>query len=133
MRKNHDFHDNNSFDFLIVRGDTVYQAVGRLNRTAGKMSARRKEIAMHAHGHTTVWGTPIGIARARDTKSWYHQLRDWWTAHKAARHQDSLNALHRCWDAKREAVTSARAEAAPEMAAAHHAISVVTMLYGLSS
>jgi hypothetical protein len=89
-------------------------------------------MTMHTNGPTTVWGTHIGIGRPRDTKSWYQQLRDWWTAHKAARQQTNLDALHRCWDAKREAVTSHRAEAAPEMAAAHHAISVATMLYGLS-
>ena len=87
---------------------------------------------MHTTGHTTVWGIPIGIGRARDTKSWYQQLRDWWTAHKATRQQAKLEALRRCWDARREAVITQRAEPAPEMAAAHHAISVATMLYGLS-
>jgi hypothetical protein len=97
------------------------------------MAARKKEIMMHTNSHTTVWGTHIGVGRATDTKSWYQQLRGWWTAHKAARQQANLDALHRCWDAKREAITSQRAEAAPEMAAAHHAISVATMLYGLSS
>ena len=88
---------------------------------------------MHATGHTTVWGTPIGIGRARDMKSWYQQLRDWWTAYKAARQQATLEALHRCWDAKREAVTPRRAEAAPEMAAAQHTLFVATILYGLNS
>jgi hypothetical protein len=88
---------------------------------------------MHTNGHTTVWGTHIGIGRASKTRSWYQQLRDWWTAHKASRQQANLDALRRCWDAKREAVISQRAEAAPEMAAAHHAIFVATMLYGLSS
>ena len=87
---------------------------------------------MHTNAHTTGWGTLSGIGRARETTNWYQQLRDWWTAHKAARQQTSLEALHRCWDAKREAVTPHRAEAAPEMVVAHHAISVATMLYGLS-
>jgi hypothetical protein len=91
-----------------------------------------KEIKMHTHGHTTVWGTPIGIGRASETKSWYQQLRDWWTAHTAARQQATRDALHRCWNAKREMVTPCRADAAPEMAAAHHGIAVATMLYGLS-
>jgi hypothetical protein len=90
-------------------------------------------MTMPTNGHTTVWGTPIGIGRASKTRSWYQQLRDWWTAHKAARQQANLNALHRCWDAQRETVTSQGAEAAPEMAAAHHAMSVATMLYGLNS
>ena len=88
---------------------------------------------MPTNGHTTVWGTPIGIGRASKTKSWYQQLRDWWTAHKAAHQQANFEALHRCWDARRETVTSRCAEAAPEMAAAHHAMSVATMLYGLNS
>ena len=88
---------------------------------------------MHTNGHTPVWGTHIGIGRASQTRSWYQQLRDWWTARNAARQQANLDALHRCWDAKREAVTSHRTEAAPEMAAAHHAFSVATLLYGLSS
>jgi hypothetical protein len=87
---------------------------------------------MHTHGQTTVWGTPIGSGRTSETKSWSQQLRDWWTAHTAARQQASREALQRCWDATREAVTSQRAEAAPEMASAHHAIAVATMLYGLS-
>jgi hypothetical protein len=87
---------------------------------------------MHTNGPTTVWGTPLGIGRPRDIKSWYQQLRDWWTAHNAARQQASQDALHRSWDAPREAVASHRAEAALEMAAAHRAISVATLLYGLS-
>jgi hypothetical protein len=97
------------------------------------MSAGRKEMTMHTHGQATVWGTHIGLDRASKTRSWYQQLRDWWTAHHAAHQQANLDTLHRCWDATREAVIPHRAEAAPEMAAAHHAISVATMLYGLSS
>jgi hypothetical protein len=91
-----------------------------------------KEIMMHTHAQTTIWDTPSGISRAREAKSWYYQLRDWWTAHAAARQQAKRDALHRRWNAEREMVTSCRAEAAPEMAAAHHAIAVATMLYGLS-
>jgi hypothetical protein len=108
-------------------------AVALQSCPAEQVSAPRKEIMMYTHGHTTVWGTHTGSGRARKTRSWYQQLRDWWTAHNALRQQVNLDALHRCWDATREGVTPQCAEAAPEMAAVHHAISVATMLYGLSS
>jgi hypothetical protein len=83
---------------------------------------------MHAHGYVNEWGAHIGSSRAKDTKRWYEQLRDWWTAHKAARREAKLASLYACWDAKREAVRSFRAEAAPEMAAAQHAFSVAAVL-----
>jgi hypothetical protein len=87
---------------------------------------------MHTNGHTTVWGTHIGACCAKDAKSWYQQISEWWQAHKAARHEAKLAALSARWDAKREAVIRCRTEAAPEMAAQHHAISIAMMLHGLS-
>jgi hypothetical protein len=87
---------------------------------------------MRAHGQTTVWGTHIGVGRARGGAGWYQQLREWWAAHKAARQQARLSALSGCWDAEREALKPLRAEAAPEMAAAQGALSMATMLYGLT-
>jgi hypothetical protein len=74
----------------------------------------------------------LGVGRAGDAKGWYQHLRDRRAAHKAARQQANLEALHRCWDAKREAVTLNRVEAAPEMAAAQRALSVTTLFYGLA-
>src|SRR5262245_6542494 len=133
MKNLHDSYDHNSLGFFIIRDNSISQAVGREHRIAEQMSACRQERMMHTRGHTTVWGTPIEIGRARHTKSWYQPLRDWWTVHHAVRQHATLDALQRCWDTTREAVTSYRAEAAPEMAAVHHAMSVATMLYGLSS
>jgi hypothetical protein len=130
----HNFYGNNSLDCLIFMSYLINQAVGRSDRTQEKSVAHQqdtKEITMHAHGHTTVWGTQSGLGRANKTRSWIQQLRDWWTAYTAAHQQANRDVLHRCWDAKRETVTSQRADAAPEMAAAHHAMFVATMLYGL--
>jgi hypothetical protein len=91
-----------------------------------------KEKHMRTHGHTTVWGTHRGRGRARDAQGWYAHLKAWWIAHKALRHEAELAAIAARWDATREAVIPFRAEAGAEMAAAQHALSVATMLYGLS-
>jgi hypothetical protein len=87
---------------------------------------------MHTHGQTTVWGTPSGVGRATDAQGWYQQLKAWWAAHQAARHDATLATLRAGWDARREVVTPFHAEAVPEMAAAHRTLSVATMLYGLA-
>jgi hypothetical protein len=70
---------------------------------------------MHANGQTTVWGTHLGVSRATDTKSWYQQIRDRWTAYTAARHDATLATLRACWDARREAVRPFHANAAVDM------------------
>ena len=87
---------------------------------------------MHAHGHTTVWGTHIGVGRARDAKGWYDHLKEWWAAHKAMRREARLATLSARWDAQREALKPFRAEAAADMVAAEHAFSTATTLYGLA-
>jgi len=87
---------------------------------------------MHASGHTTVWGTPIGVSRASDTKSWYQQLKVWWAAHKAARQEAALAYLRAHWDARREAVRSPHADAAIDMVASTHAFSTTTALCNLA-
>jgi hypothetical protein len=91
-----------------------------------------KEHIMHATGHTTVWGTHIGIGRATDSKSWYQRLKGWWTAHKAARQEAQLASLRAHWDAKHEAVRPVHADAAVDMVASAHAFSTTTALCDLS-
>jgi hypothetical protein len=87
---------------------------------------------MRTHGHVLVWRPHAGEGRAKDANGWYPQVQEWWAAHKAARRQARLAALEACWDAQHETFKPRRAEAAPEMAAAQGALSVATMLYGLS-
>jgi hypothetical protein len=96
------------------------------------MAARKKEITMHANGHTTVWGTHIGVSRATDGKGWYQQLKEWWAAHKAARHDTRLATLRARWDARREAVHPLHADAAIDMVASTHAFSTTTALCDLT-
>jgi hypothetical protein len=86
---------------------------------------------MHANGHATVWGTHIGVGRTRDVKGWYHELKAWWAAHKAARHDARLAALTARWDAKREAVHPLHADAVSDMIAPTHAFSTTTTLCDL--
>lgn len=88
---------------------------------------------MHANGHTTVWGRPIGVGRAADGKGWYQQLTDWWVARKAARHDAKLATLRARWDARREAVRLQHADAAVDMVAPVHACSTATALCDLGS
>jgi hypothetical protein len=82
---------------------------------------------MRAQGHVLAWGTQAGEARASDAKGWYQQLKAWWAAHRAARRQARMAALDARWDATHERVRPLRAEAT-----AQAALTVVTMLYGLS-
>ena len=132
MNSIHDFYDDNSLDFWMMRGDIVYQVVGRSDRTTSMMVGCKKEIMMHAHGHTTVWGTHIGVGRARNTKSWFQRLWDWWAAHKAARQEARLAALKTRWDAKRESVRRLHADAASDLVAPTHAFSTTTALCDLA-
>jgi len=116
----------------MITADPLHEAVGRSDRILHNVGARKKEMIMRAHGQTTVWGTPIGVDRATDAKGWYQQLKAWWAARQAARYDATLATLSARWDARREVVTPFRAAAAPDMAAAPCALSVVTLLYGLA-
>jgi hypothetical protein len=86
---------------------------------------------MRAYGHASVWRMHIGVGRATDTKSWYQQVKDWWAAHQAARHDEKLATLRARWDARREAVRPLPANAAIDMVASTHACSTTTALCAL--
>jgi len=87
---------------------------------------------MAAHGHTTTWGTPIGVGRATNAKGWYAQLKTWWAAHKTARDGARLATLSAQWDARREAVHSFRADAAIDMVPSAHMDATAKALCELS-
>ena len=87
---------------------------------------------MSAHRQAPLWGALFDTDHARDKTGWSHQLRSWWTAHQAARQEAHLTSLRTRWDASREAVTPCRADAAPEMAAAHGARSAAMLVYSLA-
>jgi hypothetical protein len=89
-------------------------------------------MTMHANGQTTVWGTHIGVNRARDTKRWYQQLKAWWAEHQAARRAAHLAALRASWDARREAIRPLHADAAIDLVAPAHAGSTIIALSSLS-
>jgi hypothetical protein len=87
---------------------------------------------MSAHGHTLHWGTHIGVGRARDSKSWYQQLRSWWTACKAVRREAHLASLRACWYVRHETCTPLRAEAAYDLVARQSEFSTATQVYALT-
>jgi hypothetical protein len=87
---------------------------------------------MRADGHVSVWRTHIGVGRATDGQGWYQQLKEWWTTHKAARHDATLATLNARWDARREAVRVLHADAAIDMVASAHGCSTTTALCALA-
>jgi hypothetical protein len=91
----------------------------------------KKELVMSFHGHTTVWGTHLGIGRAPDAKRWYQQLRDWWTTHRPARQQATRTCLHAGWDAQHESYTPLRADAARDLVAAQGHVSIANQVYSV--
>ena len=90
-----------------------------------------EEMGLPSHGQATVWGTTVGLDRAREGAGWCQQLRRWWAARRDARRRAMLEALSHRRDPQSETLRPLRAEAALEMATAHASLSVATMLYGL--
>jgi hypothetical protein len=88
---------------------------------------------MPAHGHTTAWGTHIGVGRPTEAKGWYAQLKTWWATHKTARVGARLVPLGASWDARHETVHALRADAAIDLVVPAHARSITTALCDLGS
>jgi hypothetical protein len=86
---------------------------------------------MRSHGQTATWGTHIDIGRASGSTGWYEHLKAWWTAHQAMRREARLAVLAARWDAKREALTPLRADAASDLVAPAHVFSTTTTLCDL--
>jgi hypothetical protein len=118
---------------LEIGSETAMPLSARMRaptRAATRQSVRtthQEDIVMRAHGHVLAWGTQAGEGRVSDAKGWYRRLNAWWAAHEAARQSARMAALDACWDATHEAVRPLRAEAA-----AQGALTVATMVYGLS-
>jgi hypothetical protein len=83
---------------------------------------------MRGHGQASVSKTYISVGRASDTKNWYEQIRDRWTAYKAARREAKLVTLRARWDSRREAVLPLHADAAIDMVASTHVFTMTTPL-----
>jgi hypothetical protein len=96
------------------------------------MAMLEEEMIMRAHGQATPWGTHVGVGRASEGAGWCQQLRQWWTARRAARQRAALAAINSCWDSQRETIRPLGADAAPEMAAAQGALSMAILLYGFT-
>ena len=87
---------------------------------------------MRVHGHASVWRIPLGVGRANDDTGWHQQMKAWWTAHKAARHDAKLATLSARWDGQREAVRPLHTDAAIDLVASTHACSITTALCALA-
>jgi hypothetical protein len=131
MNDNHAWHANNSLHVGLMKDDSHYQAVGRLDRTPSMIVVNIKEIMMHADGYTTVWRTHIEVGRSGQVNGWYQQLGAWWTTHKAARLEVRCASPNACWVTAREMLALHRAEAALEMANTQGAFSMATHPYSL--
>jgi hypothetical protein len=77
-------------------------------------------------------GEPISASAPPETARVGTSSYGAWTAHKAAHRQAKLDALHRRWNARREAVRPLRAQAAIEIALTQGALSIATQLYALA-
>jgi len=86
---------------------------------------------MRAQGHTTVWGTHVGVGRAREHPGVFERLRAWRSSRRLAKRQLALARWEARWDPEREKFRLPSTESALEHVARKAGLSLSMALYNL--
>ena len=73
---------------------------------------RERERSMRAHGHTTVWGSHVGMSTPSAALDWLRRLQDWVSSRRVGNRGAADMAGYGTWDARRERFLPVRAESA---------------------
>ena len=67
---------------------------------------------MRAHGHTTVWGSHVGMSTPSAALDWLRRLQDWVSSRRVGNRGAADMAGYGTWDARQEKFRPVRADAA---------------------